>query len=185
MTPPPRSSTPSQCTCFRLRRASRRVTQVYDHALAPVGLSLNQYSILRRSEREPRVLGELADELRRATNSDRYDFVAHHLRRDASRLLRPDPPVGRHRAALLEALLKAGQLACEPLVYEDFLPVSAAGIFQSNLGDANRERYRQGASRAEFERALGRAVQDELALYADYQSRSLQACASELGIDVA
>ncbi|WP_260618897.1 MarR family winged helix-turn-helix transcriptional regulator [Pseudoxanthomonas mexicana] len=63
MTPPPRSSTPSQCTCFRLRRASRRVTQVYDHALAPVGLSLNQYSILRRSEREPRVLGELADEL--------------------------------------------------------------------------------------------------------------------------
>mgnify|MGYP003603122525 CR=1 FL=1 len=63
MTPPARSSTPSQCTCFRLRRASRRVTQVYDHALAPVGLSLNQYSILRRSEREPRVLGELADEL--------------------------------------------------------------------------------------------------------------------------
>ena len=63
MTPPPRSSTPSQCTCFLLRRASRRVTQVYDHALAPVGLSLNQYSILRRSEREPRVLGELADEL--------------------------------------------------------------------------------------------------------------------------
>ena len=67
MTPPPRSSTPSQCTCFRLRRASRRVTQVYDHALAPVGLSLNQYSILRRSEREPRVLGELADELGRRT----------------------------------------------------------------------------------------------------------------------
>lgn len=39
------------------------MTQVYDHELAPVGLSLNQYSILRRSEREPRVLGELADEL--------------------------------------------------------------------------------------------------------------------------
>ena len=57
------STTPSVCTCFRLRRASRRVTQVYDHELAAVGLSLNQYSILRRSEREPRVLGELADEL--------------------------------------------------------------------------------------------------------------------------
>ena len=63
MTPPHHPSTPSQCTCFRLRRASRRVTQVYDHALAPVGLSLNQYSILRRSEREPRVLGGLAEEL--------------------------------------------------------------------------------------------------------------------------
>jgi DNA-binding MarR family transcriptional regulator len=63
MTPPPGPSTPSPCTCFRLRRASRRMTQVYDHELAPVGLSLNQYSILRRSERGPRVLGELADEL--------------------------------------------------------------------------------------------------------------------------
>lgn len=56
-------TTPSVCTCFRLRRASRRVTQVYDHELASVGLTLNQYSILRRSEREPRALGELADEL--------------------------------------------------------------------------------------------------------------------------
>lgn len=55
--------TPSVCTCFRLRRASRRVTQVYDHELASAGLSLNQYSILRRTEREPRVLGGLAEEL--------------------------------------------------------------------------------------------------------------------------
>lgn len=53
----------SACTCFRLRRASRRVTQIYDHELATVGMSLNQYSILRRTEREPRVLGSLADEL--------------------------------------------------------------------------------------------------------------------------
>lgn len=57
------SPAPSVCTCFRLRRASRRVTQVYDHELAGVGLSLNQYSILRRTEREPRALGGLAEEL--------------------------------------------------------------------------------------------------------------------------
>lgn len=63
MTPPTAPVTPSLCTCFRLRRASRRVTQVYDHELAAVGLSLNQYSILRRTERESRVLGGLADEL--------------------------------------------------------------------------------------------------------------------------
>ncbi|HSX63307.1 MAG TPA: MarR family transcriptional regulator, partial [Pseudoxanthomonas sp.] len=53
----------SPCTCFHLRRASRLTTQLYDHELAAVGLSLNQYSILRRSERQPRRLGELADEL--------------------------------------------------------------------------------------------------------------------------
>lgn len=63
MPTPSASATPSMCTCFRLRRASRRVTQVYDHELASVSLSLNQYSILRRSEREPRVLGDLAGEL--------------------------------------------------------------------------------------------------------------------------
>jgi DNA-binding MarR family transcriptional regulator len=53
----------SPCTCFHLRRATRRVTQIYDHALAAVDLSLNQYSILRRSQNGPRVLGELAEEL--------------------------------------------------------------------------------------------------------------------------
>mgnify|MGYP003584798457 FL=1 len=59
----PPAATSSVCTCFRLRRASRRVTQVYDHELASAGLSLNQYSILRGTEREPRVLGGLAEEL--------------------------------------------------------------------------------------------------------------------------
>ncbi len=54
---------PSPCTCFHLRRATRRVTQVYDHELAAVGISLNQYSILRRTRHGPRALGELADEL--------------------------------------------------------------------------------------------------------------------------
>lgn len=56
-------ATASPCTCFHLRRASRLATQIYDHELAAVALSLNQYSILRRAERQPRRLGELADEL--------------------------------------------------------------------------------------------------------------------------
>ena len=63
MTPSPAPAPSSLCTCFRPRRASRRGTQGYDRGLAAVGLSLNQYSILRRTEREPRVLGGLADEL--------------------------------------------------------------------------------------------------------------------------
>ena len=33
----------------------------------------------------------------------------------------------------VERLLQAGLLQIEPIVYEDFLPVSAAGIFRSNL----------------------------------------------------
>jgi DNA-binding MarR family transcriptional regulator len=56
----PAMSFPSACTCFRLRRAARQVSQVYDRELATVDLSLNEYSILRRAEPQPRTLGELA-----------------------------------------------------------------------------------------------------------------------------
>jgi DNA-binding MarR family transcriptional regulator len=34
------------CTCGSLRRASRRISQFYDTALAPVGIKSTQYSIL-------------------------------------------------------------------------------------------------------------------------------------------
>lgn len=57
------SPTPSPCTCFRLRRLSRLVSQRYDRALAPAGINVNQYSILRRADRGPRGIGELAREL--------------------------------------------------------------------------------------------------------------------------
>lgn len=50
------------CTCFRLRRAARQVSQLYDQALAPAGLSVNQYSILRHA-RDPHCLGDLAARL--------------------------------------------------------------------------------------------------------------------------
>lgn len=52
----------SPCTCFHLRRAARRVSQLYDQHLAAAGLSLNEYSILRRA-RQTRPLGELAEAL--------------------------------------------------------------------------------------------------------------------------
>lgn len=49
-----------QCTCFRLRRAARQASQLYDRELAAIGLSLNEYSILRRAQKGTRTLGELA-----------------------------------------------------------------------------------------------------------------------------
>jgi DNA-binding MarR family transcriptional regulator len=52
---------PETCSCSALRQAARRVTKLYDEALAPAGLGLNQYSILAKLERlGPRPLGELA-----------------------------------------------------------------------------------------------------------------------------
>ncbi len=82
----------------------------------------------------------------------------------------------------VEALIAAGYLTCDPIVYEDFLPVSAAGIFQSNLGTDQQQNYATRSNRAAFEEALGATVQDELELYAELQSGSLDAAMNMLGI---
>ena len=84
------------------------------------------------------------------------------------------------REATLEDLLNNGHLRVEPLVYEDFLPVSAAGIFQSNLGDAGQTHYGEHSNRQAFEKALGRSTIDELELYAETQRRSIEECFATL-----
>lgn len=74
------------------------------------------------------------------------------------------------------SLIERGLLLAEPIVYEDFLPVSAAGIFQSNLGDEARAQAQGHASREQFEQALGATVRDELELYAQREYASKQRC---------
>jgi DNA-binding MarR family transcriptional regulator len=52
---------PERCNCSALRQATRRVTKLYDDALAPAGLGLNQYSILSRLSRVgPSTIQDLA-----------------------------------------------------------------------------------------------------------------------------
>ena len=71
----------------------------------------------------------------------------------------------------------------EPITYEDFLPVSAAGIFQSNLGaEARAAAYAVDPAKAEFEQALGRPVLDEMALYQAEQDASLTETLTALGL---
>ncbi len=82
----------------------------------------------------------------------------------------------------IEALIAHGYLRFDPIVYEDFLPVSAAGIFQSNLGGDARHSYAERASRASFEAALGQPVLDEFDLYARAEKASLEAALDELGL---
>lgn len=75
----------------------------------------------------------------------------------------------------METLIEQGLVTARPMTYEDFLPVSAAGIFQSNLGGGQSGAYEGNANRGAFEEALGAAVIDELALYAERESSSYQA----------
>ncbi|WP_409476202.1 VOC family protein [Stenotrophomonas sp. Y-13] len=87
---------------------------------------------------------------------------------DAGRAL----PVAE-RALPAEVLIERGLAVAEPIVYEDFLPVSAAGIFQSNLGGEEQRAYAARANREAFEQALGATVADEFAIYERLQAESL------------
>src|SRR5580692_2219264 len=83
---PPRTP----CTCGTLRKASRRVSQFYDTALAPVGIKATQYSILsevgRGRPEGPVTMRELA-----ATMVMDRSTLGHNLRpleRDALVIVR-------------------------------------------------------------------------------------------------
>jgi len=86
-----------------------------------------------------------------------------------------------HSRDIVNALIDKGAIRIEPIVYEDFLPVSAAGIFQSNLQQDKKSNYDGNSNQQEFEQALGTNVYDELALYEDIQNRSLEKCLISLG----
>ncbi|UKR52677.1 VOC family protein [Xanthomonas fragariae] len=74
-----------------------------------------------------------------------------------------------------ETAIALGLVSADPIIYEDFLPVSAAGIFQSNLGGTEQRAYAAHSSKRSFEQALGAQVHDAFALYAQLERASLQA----------
>ena len=66
--------------------------------------------------------------------------------------------------------------------YEVFLPVSAAGIFRSNLDATGSGKFTERSNRRAFEEALGAVVLDETALYQEAEAASLDASLRELGL---
>ena len=82
--------------------------------------------------------------------------------------------------AALRELVEAGVLVPEPIVYEDFLPRSAAGIFQSNLTDeGTRDDDLLGTPYDidTLSEVIGRPIADPTLLYEAQQSASLAAAA--------
>ncbi|HSY15161.1 MAG TPA: DUF1338 family protein [Jatrophihabitantaceae bacterium] len=97
------------------------------------------------------------------------------------RLADPRSAIGLD-AADLEALIDRGIVEVSPVIYEDFLPVSAAGVFQSNLGGTEQRAYAASAAqKGAFEDALGAAVADSFELYEDIEARSIAAVRAALG----
>lgn len=76
----------------------------------------------------------------------------------------------------LDTAIERGLVRFDPIVYEDFLPVSAAGIFQSNLGDQAAQEFRASPSQEMFERDLGCPVLDEFAHYHRIELATIATC---------
>jgi uncharacterized glyoxalase superfamily metalloenzyme YdcJ len=73
----------------------------------------------------------------------------------------------------LERLIARGIVEASPVIYEDFLPVSAAGVFQSNLGGTEQRSYSASAGQDAFEDALGAKVADPFTLYDAIEASSI------------
>ncbi|QPC91694.1 VOC family protein [Mesorhizobium sp. INR15] len=76
----------------------------------------------------------------------------------------------------IDQLVAQGYVRFDPIVYEDFLPVSAAGIFQSNLGDEAGQDFVASPNQQRFETALGASVLDEFEHYAAIEQASIENC---------
>jgi DNA-binding MarR family transcriptional regulator len=101
------------CTCTALRRAARAATAAYDAALAPAGLRVTQFAILRILARlGPLPVSRLAEEaaLDRSTMGRNLD----PLERRGLVGLAPDPQDARARVAALTATGEAAIAAALP-----------------------------------------------------------------------
>jgi len=76
----------------------------------------------------------------------------------------------------IDQLVADGLVCFDPIVYEDFLPVSAAGIFQSNLGDEAAQDFTANPNQQRFERDLGASVLNEFDHYAGVEAQSIAEC---------
>ncbi|EFX05971.1 hypothetical protein CMQ_4040 [Grosmannia clavigera kw1407] len=102
------------------------------------------------------------------------------------------PVVGATKSAsdggrTIENLVQQGKVAYEPLTYEEFLPLSAAGIFQSNLKRKGSSGSEDSASTVDdggietLQMALGKAIIDEFGTYKKLQDESLTICGELFG----
>jgi uncharacterized glyoxalase superfamily metalloenzyme YdcJ len=91
------------------------------------------------------------------------------------------------RSVSLNVLIENGVAVPEPIVYEDFLPRSAAGIFQSNLTDEGTRDDAQAGTDFDIStmsQIIGQAVADPNELYQRQQDESVRALGEALGVDI-
>jgi len=159
----------------------------YDELVAAVDRRLVENPALRRAEVAPEVWNVGLPTTERELCLDGLAFFTFRVA--------PSVAAGRttpEQAAALEqgevdALVRSGVLQPEPIVYEDFLPRSAAGIFASNLTDGGTMDADAGGAERDADwmaEVMGKAVHVPEELYAREASASLGAAESVLRLKI-
>lgn len=126
----------SRCNCTALRKATRRVSQLYDDALAPSGLKTTQRAILAQLGRsEPATVGELAAAL--VMDAGALAHTLKPLERDRLVAIAVDPDDRRNR---LISLTRHGRAK---LAETDALWAKAQAGFEAGFGRVKSEALRE------------------------------------------
>ena len=126
----------SRCNCTALRKATRRISQLYDTALAPSGLKTTQRAILAQLGRsEPVTVGQLAEAL--VMDAGALAHTLKPLERERLVAVTVDPSDRRNR------LIKLTRQGRARLAESDALWAKAQTGFEAAFGRAESEALRQ------------------------------------------
>lgn len=174
-------SATSQPESIRTDQSHKEARESYDRLLKDVFSQFpDDWDTLRR-----RKLVYFSYRLAQDLNSKPEIDGWHH----AQDVERSGPDAGTE----LEDLVGKGMVEAIPITYEDFLPLSAAGIFQSNIGSPT-----SGTSAGDedttsplcnpdvggMEEAMQTPILNSDVMYESMQQRSIDECANELGIRI-
>jgi len=146
----------SRCNCTALRKATRRVSQLYDAALAPSGLKTTQRAILSQLGRsEPATVGELAAAL--VMDAGALAHTLKPLERDGLVAVAVDPNDRRNR------LIRLTRRGRAKLAETDALWTKAQASFETGFGRVKSDSLREALQflvseqfSSVFEKALSR-----------------------------
>ena len=125
----------SRCSCTALRKASRRISQLYDVALSPCGLTVNQKSVLAQISRSlPMTVGQLAEAL--VMDPGALAHTLKPLERDGLVEVKVDPTDRRQRLVALTAV------GGTKLADAEVLWANAQGGFEAALGKTESDALR-------------------------------------------
>jgi len=152
---------PDACHCSALRQAARRVTRLYDEALAPAGLGVNQYSILARLGRVgPGAIQDLARLL--VMDRSTLGHLLRPLEKRGFARLRVSERDGRSRVAALTPAGRAVLARGHPLwesaqrrfarAFGGKSPIGLRTVLKTvamaDFGDSENEGEKRGRSQA-------------------------------------